>query len=45
LLHSSQILLFGAEFTQVYANRSGASVEPDKYAVRIERKEIEKPAG
>jgi membrane protein len=43
--YSSQILLFGAEFTQVYANRVGASVEPDKYAVRIERKEIEKPAG
>lgn len=43
--YSSQILLFGAEFTQVYANRSGAAVEPEKYAVRIERNEIEKPAG
>jgi membrane protein len=41
--YSSQILLFGAEFTQVYANRCGARIEPDKYAVRIERKEIEKP--
>jgi membrane protein len=43
--YSSQILLFGAEFTQVYASRSGAPIEPDKYSVRIERKEIEKPAG
>jgi membrane protein len=40
--YSSQILLFGAEFTQVYANRYGARIEPDKFAVRIERKEIEK---
>jgi membrane protein len=41
--YSSQILLFGAEFTQVYANRYGAKIEPDKYAVRIEYKEIERP--
>ena len=40
--YSSQILLFGAEFTQVYANKCGADIKPDKYAVRIERKEIEK---
>src|SRR5881409_2129450 len=36
--YSSQILLFGAEFTQVYASEFGAQLEPDKYAVRIERK-------
>ena len=42
IYYSSQILLFGAEFTQVYANRCGARIEPDKYSVRIERKEIEK---
>ena len=41
--YSSQILLFGAEFTQVYANEFGAPLEPDKYAVLIERKEIEQP--
>jgi hypothetical protein len=41
--YSSQILLFGAEFTQVYANRGGMRIKPDNYAVRIERKEIEKP--
>jgi len=40
--YSSQILLFGAEFTHVYARVRGAEVRPDKYAVRIERKEIEK---
>lgn len=41
--YSSQILLFGAEFTQVYADHFGARVVPDKYAVRVEQKEIEKP--
>jgi len=43
IYYSSQILLFGAEFTQVYAHGCGADTRPDKYAVRIERKEIEKP--
>ncbi len=41
--YSSQILLFGAEFTQVYADRSGREVKPDEYAVRLERKEVEAP--
>src|ERR1051326_4683638 len=41
--YSSQILLFGAEFTQVYASEFGAPLEPNTYAVRVERKEIEKP--
>ena len=39
--YSSQILLFGAEFTQVYAARAGREFEPDDYAVRVETKEIE----
>jgi len=39
--YSSQILLFGAEFTQVYANRAGRALKPAKYAIRIETKEIE----
>ncbi len=39
--YSSQILLFGAEFTQVYANRAGRALKPARYAVRIETKEIE----
>ena len=37
--YSSQILLFGAEFTQVYADRAGRVVKPSEYAVRIEIKE------
>ncbi len=41
--YSSQILLFGAEFTQVFARICGADIKPDKYAVAIELKEIEKP--
>src|SRR5213078_2086776 len=32
--YSAQILLFGAEFTQVYAYAAGGGVKPDKYAVR-----------
>ena len=43
--YSSQILLFGAEFTQVYAARAGRAFEPTEYAVRIETKEIEDDCG
>src|SRR5213080_3964807 len=39
--YSSQILLFGAEFTQVYTERAGREVKPDKYAVRVQTKEVE----
>jgi membrane protein len=39
IYYSSQILLFGAEFTQVYANRFGAGGKPSKHAVCIERTE------
>ena len=39
--YSSQILLFGAEFTQVYAARAGRELKPSEYAVRVEMKEIE----
>jgi membrane protein len=35
IYYSSQILLFGAEFTQVYANYSGAEIKPNNYAVVI----------
>jgi membrane protein len=38
--YSSQILLFGAEFTQVYAERAGRGVKPSEYAVRVETKKI-----
>jgi membrane protein len=43
IYYSSQILLFGAEFTQVYARKFGPEIKPDDYAVCIERKEIEQP--
>jgi membrane protein len=45
IYYSSQILLFGAEFTQVYANRAGRRVKPSKHAVPIETTEVEKPRG
>ena len=32
IYYSAQILLFGAEFTQVYANRFGSHIRPDKHA-------------
>jgi len=38
--YSSQILLFGAEFTQVYANQAGRGVGPDEHAIRVETKEV-----
>jgi membrane protein len=40
--YSAQILLFGAEFTQVYAERAGRRMRPDQYAVRAETKEVER---
>jgi membrane protein len=43
IYYSSQILLFGAEFTQVYARRFSGLVEPDDYAVCIKRTEVEQP--
>jgi membrane protein len=42
IYYSSQILLFGAEFTQVYAARAGRAFKPTEYAVRVETKEVEK---
>jgi membrane protein len=36
--YSAQILFFGAEFTQVYARRRGARIEPTKNAVPIQRR-------
>ena len=42
--YSSQILLFGAEFTQVYANKYGSQIEPVEHAVRVQKKEVELPS-
>src|SRR5437762_11765482 len=41
--YSSQILLFGAEFTQVYADQLGHHVQPSEYAVPVEITRVEKP--
>ena len=35
IYYSSQILLFGDEFAQVYTSRCGARTEPENYPVRI----------
>lgn len=45
IYYSSQILLFGAEFTQVYANRFGSGGRPSRHAVAIAaiEKEISAP--
>ena len=43
IYYSSQILLFGAEFTQVYADQLGHRVKPSEYAVVIEKTEVERP--
>ena len=43
IYYSSQILLFGAEFTQVYADESGAVIVPKKYAVNVVKTETEQP--
>lgn len=39
--YSCLILFFGAEFTWVYANRYGHSIEPSSHAVRLDSKEVE----
>jgi membrane protein len=37
--YASVILLYGAEFTQVYARQTGAKIVPSKYAVPVSEKE------
>jgi len=39
IYYSAQILFFGAEFTQVYANRYGSKIVPDPDMVRITEQE------
>ena len=43
IYYAAQIVLFGAEFTRVYALERGRGIRPAKYAVRVDRKEIESP--
>ncbi len=42
--YSAQILLFGAEFTQIYATEYGSHVEPKEHAVRVVTKQVAAPA-
>lgn len=44
VFYSAQILLFGAEFTQVYAKRYGGGLSPSKHAVRVKTVVEEIPA-
>ena len=41
--YAAQIVIFGAEFTRVYAQERGRVIRPAKHAVRVDRKEIELP--
>ena len=43
IFYSAQILLFGAEFTKIYASAYGSRGEPEEHAVKVEKKEIELP--
>ena len=43
IYYAAQIVLFGAEFTRVYAVERGRGIRPAKYAVRVDRKEFELP--
>ncbi|QYO64072.1 YihY/virulence factor BrkB family protein [Leptolyngbya sp. 7M] len=43
VFYSAQILLIGAEFTQVYARRRGSGLRPSKHAVRVKTVEEEVP--
>jgi membrane protein len=43
IYYSAQILLFGAEFTQVYTHSYGSRIEPEDHAVRVKRFEVEIP--
>jgi membrane protein len=43
IFYSAQILLFGAEFTQVYSTTYGSQVQPQEHAIMVERREIEVP--
>jgi membrane protein len=41
IYYTSAILFIGAEFTQVYAEAVGSSIEPAEYAVHVQQTEVE----
>ncbi len=40
--YTAAILYFGAEFTRVYVDYTGAQIQPAEYAVYVEQREVEK---
>jgi membrane protein len=42
IYYSAVILYIGAEFTQVYTEAFGGTIEPAEYAVHVQQKEVEK---
>ena len=42
IYYTAAILYIGAEFTRVYAEASGSTIEPADYAVHVEQKEVER---
>lgn len=45
IFYSSQLVFFGAEFTQVWARRRGRRIEPSAWAVRVEEVAVRERAG
>ena len=43
VFYSAQILLFGAEFTQVYSKYRGLPIEPSKHAIRVPKSSDDLP--
>lgn len=41
IYYTAAILYIGAEFTQVYAEASGSTIEPAEYAVHVQQTEVE----
>lgn len=40
IYYAGMIVLFGAEFTQAWAERRGAGIRPEKGAIRVEQREV-----
>jgi membrane protein len=39
--YSAQIMLFGAEFTKIYANRFGSNIQAGRFGVKVVIKNVE----
>jgi membrane protein len=45
IFYSSQLVFFGAEFTQVWARRRGKRIQPSEWAVRVEEVAVRERGG